>query len=567
VPLYPVVSSLATLEPGEGCGGSAEGWFVVAVRACGLVSPAGRALRPGERSALVVGGTEKIRGGELAVFCKVVAVAPAVVRRDGRVQAEGKPCDYARLGVLEERLDMIAGPDAIGRLARSVRLDGKVKGLATRLMTTAFALRAILLMTLMPAAYGEVMTALAGDLAAVPWSRPWHVPSATVLSAWRDAIGPEPLESLQQAVLTACCADHRDHDYRAVRVGGLRAGAIDGTLTRMPDTPANRAAYGSAGTADDSAPYPQLRSLLLTDASTRGTLGVVCGPCGGDKAEAEQKLLDKAMTEFGWLFTGDRLWIMDRNFPVAARISRLIARTHVLIRVKSDIPLRRAGDFLPDGSYLADICGGGVTVRVRVIEYDVEVDGQDVPEMFCLITDLTDWRAYPAADLACAYRWRWDGSETALRENKSALDGAGPSAGPMFRSKSPRLIRQEHAAWITATELVRGTARAAARQADPAVKGARAGLPAHPREISFTAARRAAITSVRHGTATAGLPRPLTSAACQAVTAGIGRCRVQVDRSRHRDRKTKARQAFPNAPRQLPTRTAPAVITICGAAA
>ena len=360
------------------------------------------------------------------MFCKVVAVAPAVVRRDGRVQAEGKPCDYARLGVLEERLDMIAGPDAIGRLARSVRLDGKVKGLATRLMTTAFALRAILLMTLMPVGYGEVMTALAGDLAAVPWSRPWHVPSATVLSAWRDAIGPEPLESLQQAVLAACCADHRDHDYRAVRAGGLRAGAIDGTLTRMPDTAANRAAYGSAGTADDSAPYPQLRSLLLTDASTRGTLGVVCGPCGGDKAEAEQKLLDKAMTEFAWLFTGDRLWIMDRNFPGTARISRMIARTHVLIRVKSDIPLRRAGDFLPDGSYLADICGGGVTVRVRVIEYDVEVDGQDVPEMFCLITDLTDWRAYPAADLARAYRWRWDGRRRRCARTSPRLTAPGP---------------------------------------------------------------------------------------------------------------------------------------------
>ena len=254
---------------------------------------------------------------------------------------------------------------------------------------------------------------------------------------------------------------------------------------------------------------------------------------------------------------------MARNFPGAARISRLIARTHVLIRVKSDIPLRRAGDFLPDGSYLADICGG--TVRVRVIECDAEVDGQDVPEMFCLITDLTDWRAYPAADLARAYRWRWDGSQTALREAKSALDGAGPSAGPMFRSKSPRLVRQEHAAWITGTELVRGTARPP--QAAPAVKGGRAGLPVQPRELSFTAARRAAITSARHGTATAGLPSPLISAACQAVTAGIGRCRVQVDRSRHRDRKTKARQAFPNAPRQLPTRTAPAVITICGAAA
>jgi hypothetical protein len=45
--------------------------------------------------------------------------------------------------------------------------------------------------------------------------------------------------------------------------------------------------------------------------------------------------------------------------------------------------------------------------------------------------------------------------------------------------------------------------RAAARQAVPARKGHRAGQPVHPREISFTADRRAAITAVRNGTTTA----------------------------------------------------------------
>jgi hypothetical protein len=570
VSFYPVPSPVATAMPGEEAGVlavPAEGAVMIALRASDLVSPAGRPLAAGERSALAVGGTKKIRGGELVVFCKVVAVAPAVIRRDGLIQAQGKPCDHARLGVAEERLDEIAGPDAVGRLAATVTLKGKVKGTARRLMSTAFALRAILLMTLMPDAdYAAVMTALAGDLAAVPWNTPWRAPSATVLSTWRAAIGPGPLEDLQQVVLAAACAEHRDHDYRAVRVGDLRAGSVDGTLTRMPDTPANRKAYGSSGTADDSAPYPQLRSLPLTDASTRATLGVVSGPAGGDKAEAEQKLLDKAMTEWPRLFTPDRLWIMDRNFPGAARISRLIARTHVLIRVKSDIPLRRAGGFLSDGSYLADICGGGVTVRMRVVEYYVEVEGQDVPELFCLITDLTDWRAYPAWQLAAAYKWRWDGSETALREGKSALNGAGPSTGPMFRSQSPELIRQEHAAWITATELVRGTIRTAARHAAPAVKGHRAGLPVHPREVSFTAARRAAIASATHGTATAGLPRTIITAGCRAVITGIGRRRIQVDRGRHRDHKTKTRPSFPNATRQMPTRTAKACISICAPA-
>ena len=557
---YPVRSSVASV-PGE-C--EVPGGLMVAVRAADLVSPAGRPCGESDRTALAVGGTRRIRSGEMVVFCKVVAVAPARVRRDGRVQAQGSPCDHARLGVAEERLDEVAGPDAVGEAARGARLGGLVKGTRTRLVSVPFAVRAVLLMTLMPDAdYTEVMTALAGDLAAVPWASPWHVPSPRVLSAWRQAIGPGPLEALQELVLRAACAEHQDHDYRAVLVGGLRAGAIDGTLTRMPDTRGNRAAFGSAGTADDSAPYPQLRGLLLTDASTRSALGVTYGPSGGDKAAAEQALLDQAMDELPHLFTTDRLWIMDRNFPGAERVSRLIRRTRVLIRVKSDIPLSRAGGFLPDGSYLAGIRGGGVTVRVRVIEYWAEVEGQDVPEMFCLITDLLDWEAHPAGELAGAYKWRWDGSETALREDKSALDGAGPSTGPMFRSRSPQLVRQEHAAWVTATELVRGLARDAARQAAPAGKGRRAGQPVHPREISFTAARRAAITATRRGTATASLPRCAITAGYRAVTAGIGRCRITVDRDRHRDHKTKARQPFDKARRGIATRIAPATITIC----
>ena len=149
--------------------------------------------------------------------------------------------------------------------------------------------------------------------------------------------------------------------------------------------------------------------------------------------------------------------------------------------------------------------------------------------------------------LAAAYKWRWDGSETALREAKSAIRGAGPSTGPIFRSHTPDMIRQEHAAWITATELARAAARAAARSAAPARKGRRAGQPVHPREISFTAARRAAITTTRTGTATASLPAPLTAAARGTALRDLGRRRVSIDQDRHRDHQTKARQAFPAA--------------------
>jgi hypothetical protein len=176
------------------------------------------------------------------------------------------------------------------------------------------------------------------------------------------------------------------------------------------------------------------------------------------------------------------MWIMDRNFPGAPRIQRMLATgTHVLIRVKDGITLTPAGGFKPDGSYLATLSGGGVTLTVRVIEYHVTVAGRDAPVLFCLITDLLDHDAYPAQMLAAAYHWRWTGSETCLKEAKSAISGAGPSTGPMLRSASPALVAQEHAAWITAVELTRATARTAAAIAIPARKGKRAGQPVHPR--------------------------------------------------------------------------------------
>ena len=91
----------------------------------------------------------------------------------------------------------------------------------------------------------------------------------------------------------------------------------------MPDTTANRAAFGTAGQAETG--YPQIRHLHVSDALTRATLGVVCGPAGGDKAgtkgEAEQALLDRMLAEQPDVFDPDRLWIMDRNFPGVPRIA------------------------------------------------------------------------------------------------------------------------------------------------------------------------------------------------------------------------------------------------------
>jgi hypothetical protein len=530
-----------------------------------LASPLknGRDLGGGDRSALVIGGTEKVRTGGAVVFCKVVAVAEAQVRRDGQVRAKGSPVHHATLGPLEERLESQAGPGAAGGIAGRAPLDARfVKGRRERLLARAFMIRVIVGMTLMPGARpGDVIAALAGDLALVPWARPWRPASARAAGDWRNALGPVPLEELRDLVLGSSWREHAGGGCPgAVTIGKRRpltAGSLDGTLLRVPDTPANRAFFGTVGTGDDSGPYPCLRALPLTCCSCRALFAMPHGPAGTDKAAAEQGLLDEAMECFPILLAPDWIWLMDRNYHGAARIARMIRSAHVLIRLKSDIPLKRTSQILPDGSYRAELSGDGVTVPVRVIEYWVTVEGQEVPEMFCLVTDLMDFEEYPAPELAALYRWRWDGSETALREAKAPLRGAGPCTGPALRSGSPDLVRQELAAWAAGVEMTRGVARDAALAAAPARKGKRAGLSVRPRDLSFARALRAVLSAIRLG-----------NTCYQAVTREIGRYRNTLDRGRHRARKSKSPSSFPHATaKDTATRIAPAIITMANSPA
>ena len=56
---------------------------------------------------------------------------------------------------------------------------------------------------------------------------------------------------------------------------GLRVAALDGCQARMPDTEANRAAFGSSGTAGDGSdsPFPLARVVLATARAGRAILG------------------------------------------------------------------------------------------------------------------------------------------------------------------------------------------------------------------------------------------------------------------------------------------------------
>jgi hypothetical protein len=119
--------------PVPSCAVPVSGGLVVAVPLELLASPlkSGRDLGGGDRSALVIGGTGKVRTGGAVVFCKVVAVAEAQV---GQVRAKGSPVHHATLGPLEDK----AGPGAAGTIAGRAPLDARfVKGERERLLARA----------------------------------------------------------------------------------------------------------------------------------------------------------------------------------------------------------------------------------------------------------------------------------------------------------------------------------------------------------------------------------------------------------------------------------------------
>ena len=244
----------------------------------------------------------------------------------------------------------------------------------------------------------------------------------------------------------------------------------------------------------------------------------------------------------------------------------LATGTHVLIRVKSNLILHRIGGFLPDGSYHSYLTGGGGRwcLKVRVMGPGngggPGRPGDVLPDHRPAVP-----RRLPGLPARRRLRLAVARIGNLLREAKSAIAGAGPSAGPIFRSRTPELIDQEHAAWICATELARALARAAARQAAPARKAATPASRSSPGRF-LTAARRAALASIRSGAATASLPAAMTAALGRGTVHVLGKRRIVIDRHRHRDRKTKTRPAFPAAGRGIATRTAAAQVSVCAPA-
>ncbi len=251
-------------------------------------------------------------------------------------------------------------------------------------------------------------------------------------------------------------------------LNGLRLMSLDGSLFDVPDTDNNGRVFGYPGSRKGTrAAFPKARLVLLIESGTHLIVDALISPYKiGERRRVIQLLRSVGR---GMLLMWDRGLHSYRMVH-----SALKRKAHILGRVPANVKFEVV-KALDDGSYLSWIAPdrkskkkGAQRIKVRVIEYIIEVDGEEI--IYRLITDLMDINQFPALVLAQEYHCRWE-IENTLDELKTHLNGRKT----MIRSKNPREVVQEIYGWLLAHYCIRATMFEAATE-----KGV------SPLRISFT---------------------------------------------------------------------------------
>jgi hypothetical protein len=307
--------------------------------------------------------------------------------------------------------------------------------------------------------YEEVAARLAGTLQARgSWEDGWEVPTRGGITQARQRLGPEPLAE----VFGQVAGPVADLDTAGAFLGPWRLMSLDGMERDVPDTPANRAFFGSKAGPAGPAPFPKIRVVTVSECGSHAAVAAAMGPAAGGKGSGEQALARKLYPglEQDWLLLADRNFYGWADWRAAAGTGAAL-----LWRVRSNVPLPVI-EALPDGSWRSVLVNPRIdsrgTVRgrraqllaaaargedlpgdqaryVRAIEYQVpDRDGNGQGERIILVTTITDFRQAPAAELARAYHRRWE-HETGNAQLKTYLRGPGR----VLRSQSPAMVTQE----------------------------------------------------------------------------------------------------------------------------
>jgi putative transposase len=266
---------------------------------------------------------------------------------------------------------------------------------------------------------------------------------------------------------------------------GRHVDLIDGSGSRLPDTPSNQQAYPQPKTQKPGLGLPIIRWVVLVSLATASVLGLAYGPYQG-KQTGETALLRQLLGHLrrGEIVVADRYYcsyfmvvlLRSCGVDVVLRLHqrrrydfrrgrRLGRYDHVVLWRR---PARPA--WMDEQSY-AEM---PTTLEVREIRRRVQEAGSRVEEL-TLATTLLDAEAYAADDIAGLYQKRWQ-VELDIRSLKTTLGLSD------LRCLTPTMVEKELWLHVLSYNLVRRVAAQAALLAERS-----------PRSLSFQASKQAVL--------------------------------------------------------------------------
>ena len=321
--------------------------------------------------------------------------------------------------------------------------------------------------------YTEVATKVTGSLSRFGcWNASWRVPTSSGISQARQRVGwrvmADVFEGVAQAVATM--------STRGAWLRRWRLLAIDGFDVDLPDTEANVAEFGYAGSGDNRSAFPKARVVALAECGTHAFVAAEVDAWSVGEKTLAGRLYPR--------LRADELLTADRNFYSFEAWSTAVRTGAALLwRAPSQLRLPVV-EVLTDGTYTSVVITPKVRgVRrekiieaaragqeldpdeahlVRVVEYDVpDRVGNGTGELIVLLSTIVEPAAARCDELAAAYHDRWE-EETANDQLKTHLRGPGR----VLRSRLPDLVRQEIWAWLSVHYAVAVLVARAAEAAD-----------------------------------------------------------------------------------------------------
>lgn len=334
------------------------------------------------------------------------------------------------------------------------RCDGKLPPHVTAYLTLGLALFA-------GEDYEEVAARVTGSLDRWGcWDPSWSTPTASAVTQARKRLGRQVMVEIAERVFAPAAGQAGQiagmlatGRARGAFAFGRRVVAIDGFDLDVPDSAANAAEFGYAGSGDRRSAFPKARVVTLTECGTHVVLAAEVAAYRVGEPTLAARIHPR--------LRADELLVADRNFySFTAWCTAADTGAALVWRAPTGLDLAVV-EVLPDGTYLSVLVDPKLhrarrdrvvaaaragqhpdpdTARVvRVVEYNVtDREGCGSGEVIVVLSTLTDPGQAGAQDIAAAYAQRWE-HENGNDELKTHLRGPGA----VLRSRLPDLVHQE----------------------------------------------------------------------------------------------------------------------------